>query len=391
MVWGQLSRAFELDAAEGENVRNLREARTALERLDRDRLKLIDAFGTIPTAMTKDEEGVPLGLDEIPDSFGESFAALFKAYAALGEELASDDLEGAQKAAETSKQALKGIKADALPVELKKSWLNRRAELAKAIGGLRPDDLKTLREGFLPLSVAMEKALRRVGPVDGKAVSRVFCPMAFDDKGASWITEDREVRNPYFGNAMLKCGVIKETLRLPVAPAGDKKTSDGPVVPSAFRSSFGALFDAYAQLHDRLASDDLKGGAEAAEAATKAFKAVKPEGLPPELEAEWKTRRGEFTKSLAALNASDLKELRQGFRLFSNAMVGTLRRFGGEQTKEIHVFHCSMAFDGRGGHWISEGRDVRNPYYGSAMLKCGKITETLKRVAPARKEADHHE
>ncbi|MFQ3576286.1 MAG: DUF3347 domain-containing protein [Cytophagales bacterium] len=36
-----------------------------------------------------------------------------------------------------------------------------------------------------------------------------FCPMAFNDKGAYWLSERREVRNPYFGNAMLKCGTSK--------------------------------------------------------------------------------------------------------------------------------------------------------------------------------------
>lgn len=36
-----------------------------------------------------------------------------------------------------------------------------------------------------------------------------YCPMAFDDKGASWISDKNEIRNPYFGDAMLKCGVVK--------------------------------------------------------------------------------------------------------------------------------------------------------------------------------------
>lgn len=40
----------------------------------------------------------------------------------------------------------------------------------------------------------------------------VFCPMAFDNKGAYWISKNKEIQNPYFGSKMPKCGEIKEEL-----------------------------------------------------------------------------------------------------------------------------------------------------------------------------------
>lgn len=39
-----------------------------------------------------------------------------------------------------------------------------------------------------------------------------YCPMAFDNKGAYWLSEIEEIRNPYFGEQMLSCGETKETL-----------------------------------------------------------------------------------------------------------------------------------------------------------------------------------
>lgn len=39
-----------------------------------------------------------------------------------------------------------------------------------------------------------------------------YCPMAFDNKGAYWLTEGHEIRNPYFGDTMLKCGEITEII-----------------------------------------------------------------------------------------------------------------------------------------------------------------------------------
>ena len=39
-----------------------------------------------------------------------------------------------------------------------------------------------------------------------------FCPMAFDDKGGYWLNEEEKVYNPYFGDKMLHCGKVQETL-----------------------------------------------------------------------------------------------------------------------------------------------------------------------------------
>ena len=38
-----------------------------------------------------------------------------------------------------------------------------------------------------------------------------FCPMAFDDKGAFWLSDKKEIKNPYFGDKMLKCGKVTDT------------------------------------------------------------------------------------------------------------------------------------------------------------------------------------
>ena len=46
----------------------------------------------------------------------------------------------------------------------------------------------------------------------GKTVYYQFCPMAFDSKGAYWLSESNSIQNPYFGKKMIDCGETKETL-----------------------------------------------------------------------------------------------------------------------------------------------------------------------------------
>jgi len=45
---------------------------------------------------------------------------------------------------------------------------------------------------------------------------------------------------------------------------------------------------------------------------------------------------------------------------------------------EIYKQFCPMAFEGKGGYWISDASEIRNPYYGNKMLTCGKVTETIQ-------------
>jgi hypothetical protein len=44
------------------------------------------------------------------------------------------------------------------------------------------------------------------------AIYRQFCPMAMNNKGAYWLSAEKEVNNPYFGDMMLHCGSVKEEL-----------------------------------------------------------------------------------------------------------------------------------------------------------------------------------
>ena len=41
---------------------------------------------------------------------------------------------------------------------------------------------------------------------------RQYCPMAFDNTGAYWLSAEKEINNPYFGDKMLRCGSVAEEL-----------------------------------------------------------------------------------------------------------------------------------------------------------------------------------
>ena len=44
----------------------------------------------------------------------------------------------------------------------------------------------------------------------------------------------------------------------------------------------------------------------------------------------------------------------------------------------IYVQHCPMADSNNGADWLSQDKEIRNPYFGESMLSCGENTKTIK-------------
>lgn len=73
-------------------------------------------------------------------------------------------------------------------------------------------DIEVQRTAFAALSKDMETLIKKDGLSNGQLYVD-FCPMALNDKGATWITASKEIRNPYFGKKMMECGEVQDTLK----------------------------------------------------------------------------------------------------------------------------------------------------------------------------------
>jgi len=86
-------------------------------------------------------------------------------------------------------------------------------------------DVEEQRRQFDFLSQALIKTVKVFGIPDDTLYVQ-HCPMAFDNEGAEWISSAEQIRNPYFGDQMLSCGIVQETI--------DKNFKNPPpVMPSA--------------------------------------------------------------------------------------------------------------------------------------------------------------
>lgn len=76
-------------------------------------------------------------------------------------------------------------------------------------------------------------------------------------------------------------------------------------------------------------------------------------------------------------NAKQLSGQRQAFANLSNEMISLVKN-SKLQSGTVYVEYCPMANSGEGAQWLSNEQQINNPYFGDKMLRCGKVTETIK-------------
>lgn len=80
--------------------------------------------------------------------------------------------------------------------------------------------------------------------------------------------------------------------------------------------------------------------------------------------------------ALAMAEANDLEKQRHLFSKFTEKVELLLEESISKGT--IYKQFCPMAFKGKGGYWISNVEEIRNPYYGDKMLNCGKVVAQIQ-------------
>ena len=85
---------------------------------------------------------------------------------------------------------------------------------------------------------------------------------------------------------------------------------------------------------------------------------------------------GMKSMAVAVADATDIEKQRELFSKFTTDIEPMLRETLTEGT--IYKQFCPMAFEGKGGYWMSNVEEIQNPYYGKKMLKCGKVVEEIK-------------
>lgn len=138
-----------------------------------------------------------------------------------------------------------------------------------------------------------------------------------------------------------------------------------------------AVFDNYFTLKDALVKTDANASSTKAKELLTAINSVKMEQLATEEHTVWMKVLKNLKADVQSLaNSKDISVQRNHFITLSKNMYDLIK--ASKTETPIYYQHCPMANDGKGANWLSKENVVKNPYYGSQMLSCGSVVETIK-------------
>lgn len=156
-----------------------------------------------------------LGPSAHSDSFNLAFGAMLDAYFQLKEQFIreNDTLVAAR-----ANDMIHAISATSFQVKeisdstVVSTALNYTGSLTAELNGLlKEKGLDEKRKSFQLVSEQLYDLIRTVR-YDREVVYHQYCPMAFNDAGAFWLSNSSQIRNPYLPKTMLICGEVKDSL-----------------------------------------------------------------------------------------------------------------------------------------------------------------------------------
>ncbi|MCB0448295.1 MAG: efflux RND transporter periplasmic adaptor subunit [Gelidibacter sp.] len=159
---------------------------------------------------TTDQAQMTKRLD-VSSKFKEQLNTVFENYISVDKALVNDDANTAQKSARDLQKSLENTNMKLLKDEAHSHWMTLEKELKESTNAIaNTSDINTQREHFIHLSAHLINAVKTFGI--NQKVYVDFCPMANNNVGAYWLSKDKEIKNPYFGDAMLTCGSVMDEI-----------------------------------------------------------------------------------------------------------------------------------------------------------------------------------
>lgn len=161
-----------------------------------------------PADTSASSEAATVRLD-VPRNFVYDLKPVYAAYFNAQQALTSDDLDAFRSAAADLETAVDLVDTAGVIGEPLGLWRRISSRLSPEPAKIDAvSDLESARALFEQWSEAVIDLEERFGHYGASAFYVVHCPMAFDNKGADWLTPRDEVLNPYFGSSMLRCGSV---------------------------------------------------------------------------------------------------------------------------------------------------------------------------------------
>jgi Cu(I)/Ag(I) efflux system membrane fusion protein len=141
---------------------------------------------------------------------------------------------------------------------------------------------------------------------------------------------------------------------------------------NAFSSDFDKALPSYLKMKDALVASDASQVSAFAKATSEKLKAISTDDLGT-MEKQHLTKSIEMLDAIA--NNDNLENQRAHFVILNENIVPIAMSI--ENSTNYYIQKCPMANNNKGAVWLSMEEEIRNPYYGDAMLTCGSVIDSL--------------
>ncbi len=156
----------------------------------------------------------PLTKSANSDAFNQSFGQLLADYYSLKDNFIAEKDSGIAQSARSLMVSADSLQLDELMADSNIVSTARTYTLgisAELKGLLGEKALEEKRKSFQMVGDQLYDLIRTV-QYDRAVVYHDYCPMAFNDQGANWLSNTAEIRNPYIPKKMLTCGEVKDSI-----------------------------------------------------------------------------------------------------------------------------------------------------------------------------------
>ena len=164
------------------------------------------------------------------------------------------------------------------------------------------------------------------------------------------------------------------------AAMGNMATDKEITVTEAKKSSadLTELYSHYTHLTFALSGDDDKEAVSAAKGILASFPKIDKNGFSDEQKKEFAELEASIREHAEHIadNAGNIDHQREHLEIMSADFYDLLKDFG--TPKPVYKVFCPMYNDKKGAFWLSDSREIKNPYYGKKMASCGEVQEEIK-------------
>jgi hypothetical protein len=138
-----------------------------------------------------------------------------------------------------------------------------------------------------------------------------------------------------------------------------------------------SVFNNYFLVKDALIKSDGNSASVAAKDLSNAIKAVEMDALTTQEHAIWMKQIKDLASDAEHIaDTKDISHQRDHFTTLSKSIFELIK--ASKQETPVYYQFCPMANQGKGANWLSKESAIKNPYYGSKMMTCGRVIETIK-------------